>query len=165
MAEHSKKQMQAIVDFIGDNQQKFDDLITVFLTGEYRIIQRASWPLSNCAELHPPLINKHYKTLIAQMKNPQLHPAVRRNVLRIFETATIPKKYHGNIMNECFTYLENPNEAIAVHAYALGILKKLSKIYPEIKQELVLLIEARLPNATPAFTSRAKHFMKAQRST
>ena len=44
----------------------------------------------------------------------------------------IPKRYHGKIMDACFKYISVPGEAIAVKAFSLSVLEKLSAIYPEI---------------------------------
>lgn len=164
-AEHSRSQMQTIVSYIGTSQKKFDDLIKIFLSGQYRLAQRAAWPISNCAAAHPQLINKHFVTLIKMMKDENQHPAVRRNVLRILDNlALIPEKYHGVIMDACFIYISNPFETIACQSFALGILDKLSDTYPEIKPELALIIEDKLPHATAAFKSRAMKILKKKRS-
>ena len=43
-AEHSKKQTDRIVDYIGADKDRFALLMKLFLQGEYRITQRAAWP-------------------------------------------------------------------------------------------------------------------------
>lgn len=160
-AEHSQKQMLEIVKEIGSNQKKFDTLVQLFLLGEYKISQRASWPLSNCIALHPRLINKHYKELIRHMKDDKQHPAVRRNVLRAFDLIkNIPEAYHGELMDACFAYISNPNETIASQAFSLGVLHKLSRLYPEIKNELLVILENNMLNASAGFKSRALKILK-----
>jgi hypothetical protein len=97
------------------------------------------------------------------MDAPGKPAAVRRNILRAFDQLKkLPEIHHGVIMDACFRYIENPNEAIASQAFALGILARLAKIYPEIKPELDMIIESRLPNAAPAFKSRAKKILKSK---
>jgi hypothetical protein len=158
-AEHSQSQMNAIVDWVDGDQTRFNQLVKLFLQGGYRITQLASWPLSNCAVKHPFLIRKHYRALINHMKDPKNHRAVKRNILRIFDLIEIPEKYHGELMNECIAYIENPQEAIAVQAFALGILKKLTQFYPEIRHEVEIIIESRLPSSSKGFQSRAKKYL------
>ena len=63
-------------------------------------------------------------------------------------------------MEICFKYLESPDEAVAIKAFALTVLGRLAKKYPEIIPEIKLLIEEQLPHQTAAFKSRAKVFMK-----
>ena len=61
LKEHSKKQTNKIIKWVGNNQQKFDELVSLFLKGEYRVTQRAGWPLSYIAIEHPQLISKQKK--------------------------------------------------------------------------------------------------------
>lgn len=45
--EHSKAQMLRIVHWVGDDRKRFDELISLFLSGEWLISQRAGYRLSN----------------------------------------------------------------------------------------------------------------------
>lgn len=159
----TKLQATEIISWVGSNQNRFNELFKIFIVGNTRIVQRAAWPLSYCVINHPKLIDKYYKKLILLLDKPNMPAAIRRNILRIFDQIKqLPKAHHGAIMDACFRYIEDPNEAIAAQAFALGILSKLSKVYPEIKPELYLIIENRMENATPAFTSRAKKILSAK---
>ena len=64
-------------------------------------------------------------------------------------------------MDICFHYLSSPNEPVAIKAFSLTILQNLSKQYPEIKNEIKLIIEERWEHETAAFHSRAKKFLKS----
>lgn len=61
LAEHSKAQKNLIVEWVGNNQQRFDELVNLFLQDEYRVTQRAAWPLSFIAIDEPSLIKKTSK--------------------------------------------------------------------------------------------------------
>jgi hypothetical protein len=63
-------------------------------------------------------------------------------------------------MEICFRYVESPTEAVAIKAFALTILGKLAKKYPEIIAEIKLLIEDQLPHQSAAFKTRAKKLLK-----
>ncbi|WP_346238644.1 hypothetical protein ABDK00_007655 [Niabella insulamsoli] len=158
---YTKAQANDIVNWIGNDQKRFDALLKIFLSEETLLVQRASWPLSYCVANHPRLINKHYDRLINYLKATGKPAAIRRNILRAFDQLDpIPENYHGELMDACFGFIEDPNEAIASQAFALGILSKFAKIYPEIKPELLLIVEDRFPNAPPAFRSRAKKLLR-----
>ena len=77
----------------------------------------------------------------------------------------LSEKYHGEIMDLCFKYLESPTEPLAVKVFSIMVLGNLAKIYPEIKSELKLLIEDQLPHQTAGFKSRAKKVLKILSST
>lgn len=158
--EHSKAQCLRIVKWVGDDQKRFDELFNIFLTGEYREVQHAAWPISYCVIDHPQLIKKHWAKLIKNLHQPNIHDAVKRNSMRLLQDIAIPEKYEGEIMDIAFKYVASPNEAVAVKAFSMTVLGNLSKKYPEILPELKLLIEDQLPHQTAAFKSRAKKIFK-----
>lgn len=160
LKEHSKAQCNKIVKWVGSNQQRFDELFNLFLTDEYRVVQRAAWPMSYCVDTHPELISKHWKKLLANLKKPNLHDAVKRNSIRLMQYIELPEKFHGEIMDCCFTYLESPKEPLAVKCFSMSVLASLAKYYPEIKAELKLIIEDQLPDQSAGFKSRAKCVLK-----
>ncbi len=160
LKEHSKAQCSTIVNWVGVNQQRFDELFTLFLNDECRVVQRAAWPVSNCAIAHPNFIDRHWGSLIKKLQQPNLHNAVKRNSIRLLQDIAIPKKYQGQIMDICFKYVESPSEAVAVKAFSLTVLGNLAKQYPEIIPEIKLLIEEQMGRQTAAFKSRAKMFLK-----
>ncbi len=127
---------------------------------EYRVVQRAAWPLSYCVIAHPVLINKHFGRLISNMHQPNLHNAVKRNTIRLLQDVVIPEAFRGEVMNICFNYITSPEEAAAVKAFSLRVLQKLSKFYPEILHEIKLVIEERWDYETAAFRSRARKILK-----
>jgi hypothetical protein len=161
LEEHSKKQCNKIVKWVGSSQEKFNELFHLFLNGEYRITQRAAWPLSYCVIKYPALMNNSYEKLINNLKKPNLHDSIKRNTVRLLQAVDIPGKYEGAVMEICFKYLESPKEAVAIKAFSIAVLGNLAKKYPEIIPEIKLMIEEQLPHQSAAFKSRAKLFMKS----
>jgi len=164
LKEHSKAQRDKIIEWVGDAQQRFDDLFRLFLKDENRVSQRASWPVSYCVEAHPEFMQHHLKELLQNLERPNLHDAIKRNTIRLLQEIPIPEKYHGQVMNICFGYVENPTEAVAIKAFSLTVLGNLAIQYPEIIPEIKFLIEDQLPHQTAAFKSRAKRLMKQFKS-
>ncbi len=160
LKEHSKANCTRIVNWIGQEQKRFDQLFNLFLNDEYRVVQRAAWPLSYIVIAHPRLIQKHFSKLIKNLHKPNIHDSVKRNTLRLLQEISIPKRFHGEVMSTCFDYIMSPTEKAAIKAFSLTILHNLSKQYPDIKQELKTVIEDRWDFETAAFHSRAKKILK-----
>lgn len=160
LAEHSKANCNRIVAWVGNNQQRFDELLHLFLHDEYRVVQRAGWPLAYAAIAHPSLIKKHLGKILQNLEKPGLHEAVKRNTVRLLQDIKIPEKYHGAVMNRCFDYISSPAEKPAVKAFSLTILQNLSRQYPEISPEIKTVIEDRWDYETAAFKSRARKILK-----
>ncbi len=158
--EHSKKNCSRIVKWIGNNQQRFDELFRLFMKDEPQVIQRAAWALSYAVIAHPELIQKHFSKLLKNLSKKGLHDAVKRNTVRLMQDIDIPEKFHGDVMNRCFKYIISPDEKPAIKAFSLTILQNLSGKYPEIKLELKTIIEDRWDYETAAFRSRGMKILK-----
>lgn len=156
LKEHSKQNCDRIVNWIGHSQERYDQLVDLFLHDEYRVVQRAAWPLSEIALKYPDLVKKHLDKIIDNLKKPGLHEAVKRNTVRLLQVVELPKKYHGIIMSNCFDYLQSPAEKPAVKANAITVLQRLSEQYPEIKSELRTIVETQWDHESAAFKSRAR---------
>ena len=157
LEEHSKRQRDKIVQHIGKNKDRFAELMHLFFKGEYRITQRAAWPMSCCVKAHPELIKPYFSKLLNNLAKKGLHSSVIRNTVRLLQHVELPKRYHGKLMNICFDFIQSHNTEVAIKVFSLTVLHNLSKQYPEILPELKLVIEERLEHETAAFRSRASN--------
>jgi hypothetical protein len=156
LAEHSKAQATLIAQYIGDDAGRFARLMDLFFESEYRVSQRAAWVMSLVAAQYPGLFKPYLRKAILQLKNPDVHPSVIRNTLRILPDLAVPKSLHGVLMSECFHFIQTPSTPAAIKAFAITVLQKLCDIYPDIKPELQLIIKERWDQESPAFKARGR---------
>jgi hypothetical protein len=160
MAVHSKQQAAAIAEFIGDDPARFAELMKLFFAGEYRLTQRAAWPMSYCAELHPELIRPYLPKLLKCLRRGDQHDAVRRNVLRLLQYVEIPKRLMGRVYTHCVDFIDDPDQPIAVRAFAMTVAARIAETEPDLLNELRLVVSKHLPNSTPAFRVRARNILR-----
>ncbi|MEO8763324.1 MAG: hypothetical protein ABI416_03515 [Ginsengibacter sp.] len=160
LKEHSKAQCNKIVSWAGHDMKRCNELFKLFLHGEYRITQRAAWPLSYCVIAYPRLLENKYTVLLNNLKKESLRDSIKRNTVRLLQYTVIPKKNEGAVMEICFKYVESPGEAVAIKAFSLSVLGKLAGKYPEIIPEIKLIIEEQLPHQSAAFKTRAQAFLR-----
>jgi hypothetical protein len=161
LKEHSRAQALKIAGYACASQKNFKELMKCFMSDEYRLAQRAAYSVSWAAIQKPEMITPYIKDLVSQMQRTDIHEAIPRNSLRILAQINIPDKFHGEVMNACFGFIENPSTPIAIKASSLTTLFNLSHQYPEIRQELKLVIEENWDHETAAFRSRGKKILKA----
>ncbi len=160
LAEHSKENTLKIVAYIGDNEKRFAKLMELFLGDDYRTTQRAAWPLGIIGRQHPQLIQSYLSTFVTMLGDKTKPSAVQRNITRILQTAPLPETIHGELMDACFKLVEAIDTPIAIKAFSLTILGRLAKEYPDIKNEIKLLIEANLEHASAGVKNRAEKVLK-----
>lgn len=163
LKEHSKQNAEVIAAWVSKSPQRVAQLMDLFLHDEYRVVQRLAQVVSKLADTRPQLIAPHLPQLVRRMNEPGVHVAVKRNVVRILQYVDIPEALHGDVMNTCFDLLADPNETVAVRVFSMTVLDRLSAQYPEIRQELSVIIEDILEQGcTAAFRARARMVLKGK---
>ncbi|UZR95514.1 hypothetical protein [Chondrinema litorale] len=160
LKEHSKANSLNIAEYIGEDKVRFKQLIEIFIGEEYRLVQRSAWVLSIIAEKHPFLIKPYLSLLVKQLHNPK-HDTVKRNILRILQFIEIPDELMGELADICFNFLTSGKEAIAIKVFAITVLEKIVRQYPELKYELIIIIEDQMPYSSAGFKSRGTKILKA----
>lgn len=159
--DHSKAQCNRIINYVGQDPERLDELVNLFLEGDAVKRQRAGWPLGYVAIRYPHLMRKYFGKLIRNLQRPGLHDAEKRNTVRLLQYMDVPKSFHGVLMNTCFAFISSPAETPAVKVFSMTILHNLCRHYPDIRAELRLVLEDQWQQATPAFRARAKKILKA----
>jgi hypothetical protein len=155
-AEHSKKQTMRIVEYVGDDVERFRKLMSVFLGNDYRPTQRASWAVNCCVEKHPSLVRPYFKRLIGLLEDREAHNAVRRNVARMLQFVEIPNSLKGRTFDACYDLLNDPAEPVAVRVFALSVAARIAEGQPDLRRELQLAVKSHLPHTSVAFHKRAR---------
>ncbi len=159
LKEHSKHNTLRIAQWVGNDKKRFRALMELFLKGEYRVTQRAAWIVRHCADRDQSLIAPYLDKMLDRMLAPDVHVAVRRNAVGILQDIEIPKKLWGKVATICFDFLES-TEPIAVRVLSMSVLVNIAQHEPDLKKELRLIIEQRMPWEGPAFHARARQVLK-----
>ena len=158
--EHSKRQCNRIVDYVGNDKKRFAELIILMLTDEYRIAQRAAWPVSYCIQKNDRLIQPWFGKMINKLQELNIHDAIKRNTLRVMQDLCIPEKHCGVLYDICYAYLHSIKEPIAIRVFALSVLSNIAQKHPELKIEVIHDAENFLHCGIPALESRSRKVLK-----
>jgi len=163
LREHSKRQTVRLAKWVGENKKRFDLLMKLFFHDEYRVVQRSAWIVKYVADDHPEWIKLYLKQMLEYCKQP-VHDAVKRNVIRVLTEIEIPKKLQGLAATICFDFLSSQQEPLAVKVFSMTVLANLAEREPDLKHELVTLIEEQMDWEKPGFRARGKKILaKLQR--
>ena len=161
----SKKNALDVMNYIDSDEEKFAELMDLFLNGESKegkIKHRAGWMISHCCENNPSLVIPYLDALVCNLeKEKTLHNSIKRNTMKVLiPIKNIPHTLKGRLANLCFDYLADKNEAIAVRCNAMLVLYNIVQKEPELKSEFRMVIEEQLPFASAGFKSRARKILK-----
>jgi hypothetical protein len=157
--EHSKRQTMAIVRYVGDDANRFRDLMTIFLGDEYRPTQRSSWAVNYCVEHHPELVKPYVAKLIDLLEERDGHDAIRRNIARLLQFVEIQPRFRGRVFEACYDLVDDPKQPVAVRVFAMSVAANIARSEPDLMNELRLMCEKYLPSASAGFKSRARRVL------
>ena len=98
--------------------------------------------------------------MLENLRRP-VHDAVKRNTLRIVQTAELTEEQMGLAADLCFAIVPDPDEPIAARAYALTICHRICQAEPALCGELKLVIESCFASSPAAVKSRGRKILKA----
>ncbi len=152
--------VKKIANFILENPSHFDELMQCFFSNDFRLSHWASNVMNLCVEKDHHFILPYLDKIVSGLQMPTPHDAMKRNSLRVLQLFPIPEQYMGDIADLCFQYLQSAKEPIAIRVFSMTVLYNISKVYPEIKPELALIIEDMLPYGSPGIKSRGNKILK-----
>ncbi len=135
--------------------QLLKEVVVAFLGGPATITQRAAGLLLDCVRKNPCSLSPFLEEMLVTINAEDASDAIKRNTIRLLQFISIPEELEGEVMDVCFSFLSRNKEAVAIKAFSMTVLCQLAQKYPEIINELKVLIIDRLPFEKPAFTSRA----------
>jgi hypothetical protein len=152
-----------LVDYVTDNNYLFKSLINTYIQGPNRITRQLAGALIEIALSKPDLLRPHWRRLIKSINDPGASVGLKRNTIRLMQFVPVPRTQQGNVIDLCFRFLTSKSETIAVKVFAMSVAELLSRDIPELRRELIIVVEDQLPYSGPAFSSRAANVLKALR--
>ena len=155
LKEHSKEQALRIRDYIDGDPDLFAELVDLFLHDEYRVVQRAAWIISHCADQYPEIVVPHLQSFLDYAADPP-HSSVKRNVVRVMQFCKIPEHIEGPAYDLCWKFAHSTKEEIAVRAHSLTVLARIAERYPELIDEVLSMARDFKQADSPGLKSRGR---------
>lgn len=154
-AAKGKVQIDEIVAWVGGERERFGELMGFLASEEFVLAVKSAWAGGWVIEQHPELMAKHLTEVLDVLERPGLSSSVARGIFRMLQFAPISGESEGRVMAVATAALGGPMP-VAVKVYAMTTLKRLVADYPELMEEVGLLVEEQLHDASPGFRVRAR---------
>lgn len=144
---------------VGDSQEKFNVLLDLTLHEKDPVAWRAGWILDGSDEQNPGLASGSLSRIIHRL--PEIESTgTLRCLLRLLCRYAIDEADQGILIDLCFGYMVSELYPVAVKVHAMQIIYNHVLIYPELKEELVAVIQDQVVNNSVGFKSRGMRIMK-----
>ena len=142
LGDSGRKTIELGVMAVNDDPELFREVVELSFTQAYPINMRTARVAQLCCESNPSLILPMLDEIIERMSQSK-NDGVKRSYLKVIDDYTGIQSIDdpGLLMQTCFDWLMSPSEAISIRYHALGILIRITEKYPELKPELVSMLE------------------------
>ena len=147
---------------VADNRL-FNKLFEFIFSDDKRLSWRSAWIIDSTSEDYPELIRDRIPEIINGLVT-TANGSLKRHFTRILSRVSIPEQYLGVCVNRCFELL-TPSEPPAVRVNAMQVLFNISQQLPDLKGELISVIENLLDEGGSAgFRNRSEKLLRLLRS-
>ncbi len=135
------------------SESHFNRLLELALHEKDPLAWRACWVLDGSDEKRPGLARKHISSIVKALPGLESKGTLR-SLLRLLTRYDIPEEEQGLLIDLCFSYLVSEQYPVAVKAHAMQIIYHHVLLYPELKDELIAVIEDQAENNSVGFKAR-----------
>lgn len=128
------------IHFISDHPEYVDILMNIAMDDSLKDSWRACWLVNKIQEKHSGLFEAYVDRIIYFLLKTN-DSSKKREFLRLICLYPIPEAKAGLMLDFCINQFTSASEPVAVRVHAMQILFNISETEPELKYELVQLIE------------------------
>ncbi len=157
LADSSRSLIDSVVSLVEMKPELFVTLFELVFANEKQYSQRAARVVYYLIAGRPDLFEKYSEIILEKI--PEMpDESIKFSLLKVFNVCKLPKDEEklGLLTNICFDLVEAKVTRIALKVYAIEVLFRISAIYPDIKRELIFLLEKYSNGAQTAFKTRAR---------
>jgi len=141
----SKAKVTEVMDYIGTDQSRLNELMNLVLGEDKTLSINASWVLYHALDVKELDFSAYIESSIEPMMKPH-HPMIERGLLKLFwEIDKWPEPRFSEIVDHMMATIMNTNSMIAAQALSMEALWKHLQPYPELIDELLIVVEEGMP--------------------
>jgi len=144
-----------VKQYIQNNPSAFDVLMDFYFSEDWLINQRTSWFLYHLLQEKEELIHPYLAKIIEGLDSPP-HVSYTRSATRIFQNIEIPEEYQGKLYDFASALIQDIKEPTANKVFAMTMMYHIALPFPELQEELKMIIETQYPFEMPGYKSRTR---------
>lgn len=136
----SLKKVKLAVKQMANQPQLIVDTRKMMFNADQQKSMRAAWLMVHASFAYPDLVKKQLPHIIKLLKQPNLHTGTIRSSIRLFQDLDLPEKYCAELFDICLAYAKSGMMPHGVRAFSINVLGLLCKKYPDLSQEVLLVM-------------------------
>jgi 8-oxo-dGTP diphosphatase len=158
----SMKEAEWLATSAIENPAIFLKLLEYSNSADKKLAFRASWTLTKVCDKFPEIIYPYLSQIVETLGKIDNESTLRSflRIISLSDPGKINNRLHGILADFCFNALNSGFSAIAVKAYSMEILYRLSLIYPELANELSATILILIEDASAGIAARGSMILR-----
>jgi len=146
LSDSSRSLADYVAATVGNDPLLFTRLYDLAMQQKRQVSMRAARVMDFACERHPELIRPFLKKIIRDLPGLK-DDSVKRVFMHILirHSWVEEERLMGRLVDTLFRWLQDEAQPIAIKAYSMAILENITLLHPDLKNELVLVIEEALP--------------------
>jgi len=141
------------------DRRLFEQIFQLIFSDDSRLAWHSCWIIDTASEEYPDLLISKIDEIISGLISTK-NTSLKRHFTRILCRYQIPEEHLGSVVNRCYELLA-PYEPAAVRVFAMQLLFNISLKHPDLKGELICVIETLMEEGGSAgFVNRAKKLLQ-----
>lgn len=145
----SWENLDYLIKEIAQNGDYYKILMSIALYDSHPKSWRAAYLIDKINALYSELLNPFLNEMIERVKI-EKSESKRRHFLKLISMKNLPEEQQGLMFDFCIKIFTSAKEPIAVRVHAMQILYNISEKEPELKPEILSLIEYEMENHSSA---------------
>lgn len=130
----------------------------IFALSEYPYKEYASWILVHLSKSSQLNIQPYYNQLVDVIFKTH-DQTVLRNVVNCLSVLEIETYRESELIDKLISFLQDPKNKVALHVYSIYLLIQFVKKYPELKSEIIEIINLNERGKTAAYKVAKRNFL------
>lgn len=150
-------------NFFKNKPSGIKGLIQVIADEEkYPLKEYSSWIIVHLCKSQPEQIKPFYTDFIDILFKSK-DQTILRNVTNIISHIEAQKYKESELVDLLIGFIQEHSHKVALHVYAMQVLSQIVLKYPELKKEIVEVIDLNDKDKSPAYHSGRRNFLKKTR--
>jgi hypothetical protein len=158
---HQSRDIKFYTNYFIQNPNKIGEIISLIEKKEkYPFSEYGSWILTHISKLEPSLILPFEKQLVDIVLNEVENQSVLRNCTNVLLLIPAISYKESELMDRLISFIKNSENKVALQVYSMYNLVKFVKKYPELKGELILILNMFYNERSVAYKAGVNKFLK-----
>ncbi len=143
--------------FLAHEDQLLDFIELLKSDPNYPYPEYGSWLLCHLVKADNELVSK-YKSELIQLLHTSENNSLLRNLMNVLNTLPFNESENSVLLDRCLSFIQESSYKVALQVYSIYYLVNYIKVYPELKGELLQMIEIHYNNRSSAYRAAVRKF-------